>query len=72
MRFACISLALACVLTPVLAQEMNEGPTNEKAQKTYKEAFEYLHQHRKEWALEGFKKADKQDGGHASTLRIKG
>lgn len=64
MRFACISLALACVLTPVLAQEMNEGPTNEKAQKTYKEAFEYLHQHRKEWALEGFKKADKQDGGH--------
>jgi thiol-disulfide isomerase/thioredoxin len=64
MRFARISLALACVLTPVLAQEMNEGPTNEKAQKTYKEAFEYLHQHRKEWALEGFKKADKQDGGH--------
>jgi len=51
---------------------MNEGPTNEKAQKTYKEAFEYLHQHRKEWALESFKKADKQDGGHASTLRIKG
>ncbi|HXN23055.1 MAG TPA: TlpA disulfide reductase family protein [Candidatus Dormibacteraeota bacterium] len=64
MRIASITLALSCVLTPVLAQEKTDGPTNEKAQKTYKEALASLHEHRIESALEGFKKADKQDGGH--------
>jgi hypothetical protein len=48
----------------LLAEENIEGPTNEKAQKTYKEAFEYLHKRIPESALESFKKADKQDGGH--------
>jgi thiol-disulfide isomerase/thioredoxin len=64
MRLARISLILSCVLTPVFAQEKTDGPTNEKAQKTYKEALEFLHKCGKESALEGFKKADKQDGGH--------
>jgi peroxiredoxin len=64
MRLAYISLVLSCVLTPALAQEKTDGPTNEKAQKTYKEALEYLHKYGKESALDGFKKADKQDGGH--------
>jgi thiol-disulfide isomerase/thioredoxin/Tfp pilus assembly protein PilF len=58
-------LVLACVMTPLLAQEKaEEGPTNEKAQKTYKEALEYLHRRMPDSALESFKKADKQDGGH--------
>ena len=64
MRFARICLASICVLTPVLAQEKTDGPTNEKAQKTYKEALEHLHDRRTDWALDTFKKADKQDGGH--------
>src|ERR1700687_1740883 len=64
MRFALICLASICVLTPVLAQEKTDGPTNEKAQKTYKEALEHLHDRRTDWALDTFKKADKQDGGH--------
>jgi thiol-disulfide isomerase/thioredoxin len=59
-----IVLVLACALAPLQAQENPQGPTNEKAQKTYKEALQHLRDHHTEQALEGFKKADKQDGGH--------
>lgn len=64
MRIARISLALACFLTSVFAQEKAEGPTDEKARKTYEKALKSLREHNKESALDGFKKADKQDGGH--------
>lgn len=65
MRFARIALILICVLLPpALAQDKSEGPTNEKAQKTYKDALNDLHQIGRAVALEGFAKADKQDGGH--------
>jgi lipopolysaccharide biosynthesis regulator YciM len=55
---------LACTITPSLSQETAEGPTNEKAQKTYKEASQYLQRRMTDAALDSFKKADKQDGGH--------
>jgi len=58
------SLVVACVLTPAPAQEIKDGPTNEKAQKTYKDALKELGERRNEEALEKFKKADKQDNGH--------
>jgi len=45
-------------------QQQAEGPADEKAKKTYKEAFEFLKQRRTEAALDNFKKANKQDGGH--------
>jgi thiol-disulfide isomerase/thioredoxin len=65
MRYAAIILGLACFVAPVLSQEKaEEGPTNEKAQKTYKEGLEYLRQRRIEAALGEFRKADKQDDGH--------
>jgi thiol-disulfide isomerase/thioredoxin len=66
MRTARIGVVAICALTcgVVCAQEKNDGPTNEKAQKTYQEALRYLHNREKLQALEGFKKADKQDGGH--------
>ena len=51
------------------AQEQLSGPTDEKARKTYKEAMDYLRQRRTLWALESFKKADKQDGGHCAACR---
>jgi thiol-disulfide isomerase/thioredoxin len=58
--FLFVSLAV-----PMSPQEAaDDGPTNEKAQKTYREALDYLHQRMKEAALDAFKKADKQDGGH--------
>lgn len=47
----------------LLAQEKSDIPTNEKAQKTYREALDYLHKRMTQAALESFKKADKQDGG---------
>jgi thiol-disulfide isomerase/thioredoxin len=46
------------------AQQANDGPTNEKAKKTYNEGLEYLNKHQHGLALDSFKKADKQDGGH--------
>jgi hypothetical protein len=64
MRFVRISLAMVFFLTPVLAQEKKEEPADEKARKTYEKALKSLHEHRTEFALEDFKKADKQDGGH--------
>jgi thiol-disulfide isomerase/thioredoxin len=65
MRMARISLIAICALTCgfVQAQEKNEGPSSEKAQKTYQEALRYLHEREKIPAFESFKKADKQDGG---------
>jgi thiol-disulfide isomerase/thioredoxin len=64
MRFLRITLALVFVLPPVVAQEKTDGPTDEKARKTYENALKSLHEHKREWALDDFKKADKQDGGH--------
>jgi thiol-disulfide isomerase/thioredoxin/Tfp pilus assembly protein PilF len=70
MRHAVVILALVGALTPLLAQE-TDGPTDEKAQKTYKEALEYLHKRMTESALESFKKADKQDGGRCAVCQQK-
>ncbi len=64
MRFVHISLVVACVLTPVFAQNVPDGPTDAKAQKTYQDALKLLQERREDWALDSFKKADKQDGGH--------
>ncbi len=66
MRHAVLILTLACVLVPLGAQDKTQpqGPTDPKAQKTYQEALDYLHKRMTEPALEAFKKADKQDGGH--------
>jgi thiol-disulfide isomerase/thioredoxin len=55
---------IALLLTPAIAQEKSDGPKDEKAQKTYKHALDELHDRRAEVALDDFKKADKQDGGH--------
>jgi thiol-disulfide isomerase/thioredoxin len=65
MRFARVALILiSLLLLPALAQNVSEGPTNEKAQKTYKDALKAVHDSGRAVALEDFAKADKQDGGH--------
>jgi thiol-disulfide isomerase/thioredoxin len=71
MRFAYVVLGLSFFLAPALAQDKPDGPTNEKAQKTYQEALKFLHEHKTEWALESFKKADKQDDGHCLVCQKK-
>ncbi len=64
MRLVRAILMFLCFLTPVLAQESTGGPSDEKALKTYEKAQKALRERRKEEALDDFKKADKQDGGH--------
>lgn len=65
-----------CVLPVSTAQETpqeksDEGPTNEKAQKTYREGLQYLHDRQPQMALDYFKKADKQDEGHCASCQRK-
>ena len=58
MRYGATVRVLACVVAPLLAQEKtDDGPTNEKAQKTYKKALDELHRRMRDAALDGFKKA---------------
>lgn len=72
MRSAGIALMLACAAATVLAQEKtDEGPASEKAQKTFKQALEDLHKRMPQFALENFKKADKQDGGRCVACQRK-
>ncbi len=40
------------------------GPADPKARKTYDEATKLMQEHKWVFALDGFRKADKQDGGH--------
>jgi thiol-disulfide isomerase/thioredoxin len=71
MKYAAIVLALFLSAMSLAAQDKSEGPTNEKAQKTYKEALDFVSKHQTEWALDAFKKADKQDGGHCLACQKK-
>ena len=71
MRVARILLLLSLAVAPLHAQDQAEGPTNEKAQKTYQEALQLVHKHRMDFALDGFKKADKQDDGHCLACQKK-
>lgn len=62
----CAALVAVCLFLATIssAQSKSAGPTNEKAQKSYKEAQEWLKRHKYELAVNELKKADKQDGGH--------
>ncbi len=72
MRYARVALILACMVMPLLGQEKTaEGPTSEKAQKTYNEALDHVRHRMKGLALDAFKKADKQDGGHCLACQKK-
>lgn len=69
MRIALVTLALACILSPVRAQTTDVKPTDvkptdEKALKTYNAAVKLMSERMQAAALGEFKKADKQDGGH--------
>jgi len=74
MSLRSVILASVCwcfCITSLVGQEPGDGPTNEKAQKTFKEASALEQKHDIQWALEGFKKADKQDGGHCLACQKK-
>ncbi|HEY6388914.1 MAG TPA: redoxin domain-containing protein [Candidatus Acidoferrum sp.] len=71
MGFFRLLLLFSLSVTPVLAQMPAEGPTSEKAQKSYKEALEEVHKRRTDIALDVFKKADKQDEGRCIACQRK-
>jgi len=62
-RTAAILAVFLLGVTAAHAQE-GPGPTDPKAQKTYKEGEDWARHGRYEPAVDSFKKADKQDGGH--------
>lgn len=69
MRSIGMVLLLAFAVAPLRAQEEMAGPTDEKAQKSYKQGMNYLNQHMTVAAFESFKKADKQDGGRCKACQ---
>jgi thiol-disulfide isomerase/thioredoxin len=71
MRFVIAILVCAGLGTPLFAQTPDDGPKNDKAQKSYKQAEQYLHERDDRAALDSFKKADKQDDGHCRACQTK-
>ena len=71
MRYFVLLVLFASFIMPVQAQDDSDGPSNEKARKTYKQGLDYIHQRVTESAIESFKKADKQDDGHCSACQKK-
>jgi thiol-disulfide isomerase/thioredoxin len=69
MRAVAILFLITFLGAPLWAQEEAAGPSNDKAQKSYKHAMDSLKQHRTGDALEGFKKADKLDGGRCKACQ---
>jgi thiol-disulfide isomerase/thioredoxin len=70
MRRTLICFALALLVQSSLAQEKApEGPTDEKAKKTFANAMQEVKERKLLFALDDFKKADKQDGGHCKSCQ---
>jgi len=71
MRLTSILIASAISAARTLGQTAaSEGPTDEKAKKTYEHALEETKSPRNlVFALDDFKKADKQDGGHCKACQ---
>jgi len=70
MRYTALVLLLGMAV-PFAGQDQVGVPAEPKAQKTYREALEFLKQRSVSAALEGFKKADKQDDGHCLACQRK-
>lgn len=70
MRTGIILLGCLCVTAAAGAQRLS-GPTNPKAQKTFAGAQEWAKAHDYAQALDAFRKADKQDGGHCTLCAAK-
>jgi thiol-disulfide isomerase/thioredoxin len=66
-RLLYLSLVFAFIASGLRAQSgssSGDGPTDPKAQKSYADAMEWLKSHDRVRALDLFRKANKQDGGH--------
>jgi thiol-disulfide isomerase/thioredoxin len=71
-RLYCLTLVCSFVVSGAWAQsgiDPKDAPTDPKAQRTYAEAIEWLRHRDRFAALDSFKKADKQDGGHCTACQ---
>jgi thiol-disulfide isomerase/thioredoxin len=70
-RLLCLSLVsvLGVGAWAQSGAQSGEGPTDPKAQKTYAQAQDWLKGRDRAAALDSFKKADKQDGGHCAACQ---
>jgi tetratricopeptide (TPR) repeat protein len=64
MRGAIVVLAVFLLGINAAITQDDQGPTDPKAQKTYREGLEWAHKGMPGVAVDSFKKANKQDGGH--------
>jgi thiol-disulfide isomerase/thioredoxin len=71
MRYVVAVVLTFCMAAPLLSQEKAEGPTSEKAQKSYQEAIKNLNARMTYEAVDNFKKADKQDDGRCVACQKK-
>jgi len=69
MKTILVFLALGFFAASAVSQDATGGPTDEKAKKTYEHALQEVKEHHAEFALDDFKKADKQDGGHCKACQ---
>jgi thiol-disulfide isomerase/thioredoxin len=63
MRLVMVTAVALLITGGALAQEA-QGPADAKAQKTFQTAMDWVREHKYGAAVDSFKKADKQDGGH--------
>ena len=62
-----VAMSVACVTAhgqDKPSTETAKGPTDAKAKQTFADATKLMNGHKYLFAMEGFRKADKQDGGH--------
>lgn len=59
-----VLVMFAAIAIPVFGETKAEGPSSEKAKKTYQSGLQSLRDRNEPAALDSFKKADKQDDGH--------
>ncbi|HLK04796.1 MAG TPA: redoxin domain-containing protein [Candidatus Acidoferrum sp.] len=70
MRIILACFAFSLFAATAFPQDNSDGPTDEKAKKTYANALEESKSRRNlVFALDDFKKADKQDGGHCKACQ---
>ncbi len=67
----CILLAVMCCFTLVLGQDGQNAPTNEKALKLFREGAKFEERHETFWALDRYRKADRQEGGNCVACELK-
>jgi peroxiredoxin family protein len=69
-KFVLVSILSLLALSAFAQSGADQKPSDPKAQKTFEKAMEAVEHHQDADALDLFKKADKQDGGHCTACQM--